>query len=95
MVKRPLAAYLCRMKAFASICMLPLLAITGAISAHAEDPNLPGVSKPDAIVTSPPPEPTEVSRDPRSFRVGNTDVRISGDITVDVIIGDIKPSQRR
>lgn len=91
MVKRPLSAYFCRMKAFASICMLPLL----AISAHAEDPNLPGVSKPDAIVTSPPPEPTEVSRDPRSFRVGNTDVRISGDITVDVIIGDIKPSPRR
>jgi len=93
-VKRPLATYLCRMKAFALICILPLVAMTGATLAHAEDPSLPGVSKPGAIVTTPPPEPTEAPRDPRSFRVGNTDVRISGDITVDVIIGDIKPSPR-
>ncbi|WP_420962872.1 hypothetical protein [Brucella sp. IR073] len=51
-----------------------------------ENPTLPGVQAPKPIVTAPPPEPdrmTDPSK-PNTFRIGNTDVTISGDITVDV-----------
>ena len=83
------------MNRVASIVSLSLATGLGTGMAVAEDQSLPGVSKPAPIVTAPPPEPDGNASDPRSFRVGNTDVRISGEIVVDVTIGDIKPSPRR
>lgn len=87
--------YLLRMNRVASIVSLSLATAFGTGIASAEDKSLPGVSKPEPIVTAPPPEPDEHASDPRSFRVGNTDVRISGEVVVDVTIGGIGPSPRR
>lgn len=62
---------------------------------YAEDLDLPGVTTPEAIVKAPQPEPSDADSDPRSFRIGDTDVWISGDITIDVTIGDLKSNPRR
>lgn len=48
---------------------------------------LPGVSVDHKIVGSVPPEPTDRETDPTTFRVGNTDVHISGYVQVDVTAG--------
>jgi hypothetical protein len=68
-------------------------AATGIALAE-ENPTLPGVKAPKPIVTAPPPEPEPMSNPskPNTFRIGNTDVTISGDITVDV--GTFKSSKR-
>lgn len=50
---------------------------------------LPGVSSPPEIVTTLPPEPTDGSGDPGHFRIGNTDVRISGSVRIDVTAGNL------
>ncbi|WP_146119581.1 hypothetical protein [Phyllobacterium phragmitis] len=78
--------------------MLSLAIAAGAVSAGTslaeENKTLPGVKQPDGLVTAPLPEPdqmTEPSR-PNTFRIGNTDVTISGSVTVDV--GTFKPSKR-
>lgn len=50
-------------------------------------PGLPGVKAQKPIVAAPPPEPEpdQASNGSwKNFRVGNTDVSISGEITVDV-----------
>ena len=84
------------MNAVVAVCALSLASLVGVLPAIAEDDNLPGVSKKsEPIVTTLPPEPTENGDDPQSFRIGNTDVRISGEITIDVVTGDIKPSLHR
>ncbi|EFM62741.1 Hypothetical protein BROD_1181 [Brucella sp. NF 2653] len=51
---------------------------------------LPGVKPQKPIVTAPPPapEPDQASRESwKNFRVGNTDVSISGDVIIDVGAG--------
>lgn len=52
--------------------------------------SLPGVEPQKPIVSAPPPAP-EPGQQPtgtwKNFRVGNTDVSISGDITIDVGTG--------
>ncbi|WP_188822434.1 hypothetical protein [Brucella endophytica] len=64
------------------------------VSLAQENQTLPGVTPPKPIVTAPPPEPDRMtdSSKPNTFRIGNTDVTISGDITVDV--GTMKSSRR-
>ncbi|RCS25858.1 hypothetical protein DUT91_00240 [Phyllobacterium salinisoli] len=59
-----------------------------------ENKTLPGVKAPKPIVTAPPPEPDQMTdpSSPKTFRIGNTDVTISGAITVDV--GTFKSSRR-
>ncbi|MBB2970542.1 hypothetical protein [Mesorhizobium sp. RMAD-H1] len=79
--------------------MLSLAVTASALASGAaraeENKTLPGVKPPKAIVTAPPPEPdgmTDPSK-PNSFRIGNTDVTVSGSITVD--IGTFKSPSRR
>lgn len=66
---------------------LSYLAIISTASANDGSPGLPGVQPQKPIVSAPPPAP-EPDQKPsgswKNFRVGNTDVTISGSITVDV-----------
>ncbi|PYE89988.1 hypothetical protein [Phyllobacterium leguminum] len=69
-------------------------AVSAGVSFAEENKTLPGVIPPKPIVTAPPPEPdrmTDPSR-PNTVRIGNTDVTISGSITVDV--GTMKSSRK-
>ncbi|KAB0573166.1 hypothetical protein [Brucella pituitosa] len=69
-------------------------------SAFANDPSptgLPGVEPQKPIVSAPPPAPEPNSQPAgtwKNFRVGNTDVSISGSITVDVGTGGSRSSGR-
>ncbi|WP_328700170.1 hypothetical protein [Brucella tritici] len=62
-------------------------AIVSIASANDGSPGLPGVQPQKPIVSDPPPAP-EPDQKPsgnwKNFRVGNTDVTISGSVTVDV-----------
>lgn len=64
-----------------------------SLAAEAKDmqqTELPGVKPQKPIVTAPPPapEPDQASRaSGKHFRVGNTDVSISGDVIIDVGAG--------
>lgn len=72
------------MLAFSSV------APTDALAAEQAAPGLPGVKPQKPIVSAPPPAPEPDSRPAgswKNFRVGNTDVSISGDITIDVSTG--------
>lgn len=69
-------------------------------SAFANDPaptGLPGVKPQKPIVSAPPPAP-EPNNQPagtwKNFRVGNTDVSVSGSVTVDVGSGNSRISGR-
>jgi len=69
-------------------------------SAFANEPSptgLPGVKPQKPIVSAPPPAP-EPDNQPagswKSFRVGNTDVSISGSVIVDVGSGNSRTSGR-
>ena len=78
-----------------SVVTLMNIAVFSTLSAHADAtaPGLPGVKLPPAIVQAPPPEPDEKpdpSATPGSFRVGNTQVHISGDIRIDVGTGNAR-----
>jgi len=77
------------------LLMVTAIALSAGWSLAEEDKTLPGVKSPKAIVTAPPPEPDQMTdpSKPNSFRVGNTDVTISGSITVDV--GTFKSPSRR
>ncbi|ABS14806.1 MULTISPECIES: hypothetical protein [Brucella/Ochrobactrum group] len=63
------------------------LATVSTASANDGSPGLPGVQAQKPIVTAPPPAP-EPEQAPsgnwKNFRVGNTDVSVSGSITIDV-----------
>ena len=65
--------------------------------APAQNGALPGVTG-DYRIAKPAPQPEPDDALPGNgngqFRIGNTDVRISGSITVDVGAGGIKPSNR-
>ncbi|MCO5071163.1 MAG: hypothetical protein M9944_08155 [Rhizobiaceae bacterium] len=89
-----LSSYLQHMKTPIIIFAAGLSIVQGP-AVYAEDMDLPGVKTPEAIVKAPEPEPSDADSDPRSFRIGNTDVRISGDVTIDVNIGDLKSNPRR
>lgn len=64
-----------------------LLSVTSAIAEEKRSPpGLPGVEPQKPIVSAPPPEPEpdqQRSGTWKNFRVGNTDVLISGDIRID------------
>ncbi|MER9327483.1 hypothetical protein NKJ26_00400 [Mesorhizobium sp. M0152] len=83
---------------------IAMLAIAGLVSgtARAEDNSprkgaLPGVSS-EYRIARPAPQPESDDAFPSNgdgqFKIGDTDVRISGSITVDVGAGSIKPSNR-
>lgn len=69
-------------------------------SAFANEPSqtgLPGVKMQKPIVSAPPPAPEPDSQPAgswKNFRVGNTDVSISGSVTVDVGSGNSRTSGR-
>ncbi|WP_139975972.1 hypothetical protein [Ochrobactrum sp. CGA5] len=72
-------------------------AIISTALADGGSPGLPGVQPQKPIVAASPPAP-ELDQKPdgnwKSFRVGNTDVTISGSISVDVGTRNIKTSGR-
>lgn len=72
-------------------------AFAGDGSAPAQNGALPGVTGDYRIVKpAPAPEPDDAlpSNGNGQFKIGNTDVRISGSITVDVSAGGIRPPSR-
>lgn len=73
------------------------LAAISTASANDGSPGLPGVNPQKPIVSAPPPPP-EPDQAPggnwKNFRVGNTEVSISGSITVDVGTGNSRSSRR-
>lgn len=78
---------------FGTVCS----AMISAASANDGSPGLPGVQAQKPIVTAPPPAP-EPDQKPtgnwKNFRIGNTDVSISGDITIDAGTGNSRTSGR-
>ena len=81
---------------FLALSTIFLVAISTA-SANDGSPGLPGVKPQKPIVSAPPPAP-EPDQAPggnwKNFRIGNTDVTISGSITVDVGTGNSRTSRR-
>lgn len=79
--------------------ILGTIFLTAISTATANDgsPGLPGVQAPKPIVSAPPPAP-EPDQAPtgnwKNFRVGNTDVSISGSVTFDVGTGNSRTSRR-
>lgn len=71
-----------------------ITALSTGTSLAEENPTLPGVTPPKPIVTAPLPEPDRMTdpAKPNTFRIGNTDVTVSGSITVDV--GTFRSSKR-
>ncbi len=63
---------------------------SGALAQNKSAPGLPGVEAQKPLVSAPPPAP-EPDQAPKgngkNFRVGNTDVSVSGDIIIDVGTG--------
>ena len=78
--------------ASAALCASPATAKDGSKSSSSD---LPGVDGGYTIVKPlpEPDEPTGQGADGSRFKVGDTDVRISGSITVDVGGGSIRPPQ--
>lgn len=78
------------MKTFAATLLLILPAGLAAAG------DLPGVEQPKTIV-QPLPEPLDeqaATTDDGRIKVGDWDVKVSGSITVDVGVGNIKPPKR-
>jgi len=73
------------------------MAFAGNSTSSSPKSALPGVTS-DYRIAKPAPEPEPDDALPAgengTFKIGNTDVRISGSITVDVGVGAIKPSNR-
>jgi hypothetical protein len=74
---------------FVTLAFSTVLA-AGAFAQDKSAPGLPGVEAQKPLVSAPPPAP-EPDQAPKgnwkNFRVGNTDVSVSGDITIDVGTG--------
>lgn len=69
----------------------------GAFANDLSPTGLPGVEPQKPIVSAPPPAPEPNSQPAgtwKNFRVGNTDVSISGSISVDVGTGGSRSSRR-
>lgn len=72
-------------------------AIFSTALANDGSPGLPGVQLPKPIVSAqqPAPEPEQLPAGTwKNFRIGNTDVSVSGDITIDVGTGSSRISGR-
>lgn len=89
------SAYPCRMLIARQCLIATALLLTAINAGAAEEDALPGVSVDRPIVGDVPPEPGDHPDDPGSFRIGNTDVRISGSITVDATVGGLRPRPNR
>lgn len=63
-------------------------ALAGGKSTQLPEP-LPGVSQPPDIVTTLPPEPSDGIADAGHFKIGDTEVRISGSVRIDVTAGNL------
>ncbi|MBZ9668912.1 hypothetical protein [Mesorhizobium sp. ES1-3] len=76
------------------VCLASSSALADGASLSAQKSALPGVTG-DYRIAKPAPVPEPDDAFPSSgngqFKIGNTDVRISGSITVDVGVGGIKP----
>ncbi len=89
MIKPPQSRHLCSALALAGVLM------TGNALADDNSPQkLPGVSG-DYRIAKPAPQPEPDDPLPAgsdgSFKIGNTDVRIGGSITIDMGSGGLKP----
>lgn len=85
-------------KRFLIVSFASSIAMAGNAFANDQSPSgLPGVKAQKPIVSAPPPAP-EPDQKPagnwKNFRVGNTDVSISGDIIIDVGTGHMRSSSR-
>jgi hypothetical protein len=70
------------------------IALGASISWAQKNPHgLPGVKQPKGIVTRPKPEPDGFSLEQRAVQIGDWDVRISGNVTID--IGTFQPRPGR
>lgn len=81
------------------IVAAPLLVFPAHAEQRAAKPaseRLPGVENEYSIV-KPAPEPLEAPSEPNgyTFKAGNTDIRISGSVSVEVGFGDRWPGQER
>jgi len=79
--------------------ILGTIFLTAISTATANDgsPGLPGVQAPQPIVAARPPAPVPDQAPTgnwKNFRVGNTDVSISGSVTFDVGTGNSRTSRR-
>jgi hypothetical protein len=82
---------------FAIACLVSGTALAEDASSSTQKGALPGVSGDYSIAKpAPVPEPDDAlpGNGISQFKIGNTDMRISGSITVDVGAGGIKPSNR-
>ncbi|WP_246691141.1 MULTISPECIES: hypothetical protein [unclassified Mesorhizobium] len=85
------------MTAIAITALTANAALAGDSTSQSPKGALPGVTSDYRIAKpAPQPEPDEVlpAGENGTFKIGDTDVRISGSITVDVGTGGIKPSNR-
>lgn len=85
------------MTAIAITAVTASAALAGNSTSQTQTGALPGVTS-DYRIAKPAPQPEPDDALPAgengTFKIGNTDVRISGTITVDVGTGGIKPSRR-
>lgn len=71
--------------------VLALCVLFAAVPAALADEPLPGVEGGHAIVRQAPPEPEPLpAGEDGTFQVGNTRVKISGSVTVDVGVGNVR-----
>ncbi|MGB3415897.1 MAG: hypothetical protein WBA36_04430 [Mesorhizobium sp.] len=85
------------------LSLFACIALSAAVApAFAEDvtppanSTLPGVDKPYRIVKPQAPEPDEPAvKTPGQFKIGDMDVHISGNVTVDIGAGPLQPRGRR
>ena len=86
------------MKQFLMFTAVFSMALSAGAFANEPSPTgLPGVKPQKPIVSAPPPAPEPNSQPAgswKSFRVGNTDVSVSGSVTVDVGSGNSRISGR-
>ena len=85
------------MTAIAITAVTASAALAGNSTSQTQTGALPGVTS-DYRIAKPAPQPEPDDALPAgengTFKIGNTDVRISGTITVDVGTGGIKPPRR-
>ena len=68
--------------------------VAHADSSHKPTPRLPGVDGGYSIVQPLKAEPDQTAPNTGQFRIGDVDVHISGDITIDVGVGSTRPTKR-
>ena len=79
--------------AFASFAAFASPAFSGPATPKTDA--LPGVKDETYSIVKPMPEPDDLpTTAPGTFKIGDTDVKISGEITVDIGVGNVKPPRR-